>query len=250
MRSRLLRCGFLAMVATGVALASPSSAKALLTVTFSQAGFASVTITDQSAVGGGGLSGDLNPTLGHIATLGTYGSYTITIDTASSNAPDAIQPATLTSNITAFANTLNANPLIVTAVETAYIVPPPGSALMNTEFSLTNPNAATTFTSTLQGTADGDPSTLHVLTNGGFLQEDKTTIINVNPFTMQIVTTLLITSGTGTTNNVQPNGTLTVSNVVPAPPSVILALAGLPMIGLFGWLRARRKSVESLGAVA
>jgi len=273
MRFRLLRTGFLAMVAVGVVLAVPASSHAVFTLTLSQTGFANLTITDNVAP-------DQNGTLGVIATtqelLGptggglVYGDYRIGI---TSQAFSFVGSGS--ANLTAITNvvvtrigTTNTNALQLVMSESSF-GSAPFEAMPNGLYNLNNSltvnahyiNSTTTPTTvadpgiaglTVSSTASATPNlatTPTVTSNSSVFSGSSNTLFNktATPFTMSHT---LVVTGVNVNQAVQFQASSVLTNVTPAPSSVVLALAGLPMIGLFGWLRARRKNVEMAGSIA
>jgi hypothetical protein len=224
-----------------VALAAPQPASAAFTVTLSQTGFASQVITDGSAP-------DVSPTTGLIVFSGlSYGTYSIDVDASSSNSTLLDLPARIRSNVTLHNTTSSAALLTITVTDTNFQVPPVGQATLRTTLSLTadggvSSNVATT------GIAQGHPLALLAVLNGGGFRDDTVGFqLGSNPYTISVVTAVSETTANLT---LQPNAIAEVTNATPAPASAVLALASLPMIGLFGWLRRRRQSLDIAGSVA
>lgn len=208
-----------AALAVAVLLGTSYPAQAAFTLTFHEAGFADQTVTD---VGGTGV----------ISYNGSFGTFRIQGNFATSNSADGVQPAQLTIANTSISST-GGGTLTVTLADTGFTAPGTGSAFLDTQLSTTQLPANSTVTShsAVNGTAGGN---VQLTTVGGGLREDIANI-GTNPYTLSNVTTFVLNSN----GTVQFTG-ITTATAVPAPAGVVLALTGLPVLGL-GWLRRRRK---------
>jgi len=215
-----------AALAVAVLLGTSYPARAAFSLTLHETGFADQTITDNGA-------GDLSSATGGVITFaGTYGTFDIQISVGTSNSASGAQPAQLTINNTSITSTSGGS-LTVTLTDTGFTAPGTGNAFLDTQLSTTQLPLGSTVTShsEVNGTAGGDVA---LNTVSGGLREDIVAI-GTTPYTLSNVTTFNL-AGAGT---LQFTG-ITTATAVPAPAGVVLALTGLPVLGL-GWLRRRRK---------
>lgn len=202
-----------------------------------QAGF---TLTLQE----GATTQTFNLTSGQLNTVGpiTIGDYQVTV-TARDSAPgvDPVFGAALVSQntFTVSANSPAAAPLVVTVQDNTF-----NSAGFGTPTVLTN-SLSTTLISSGTVVAHGflNSGTTADLTltgptlSGSLINSALVAGPGGSTFTLGNVATVSFT-GSGTQ---QANFTVTTLAAVPAPPTVVAALTGLPLLGLCGWLRRRRK---------
>jgi hypothetical protein len=230
--NRIRNCLPLVALLVGTAvLGAPTRANAAFTLTLHETGFTDVVVTDNNI-----LSGDVNPATGQISYVFAFGTFTGNIISSMSNSADAVDPAhlsTTTLNVTGVAG----SSLTVTVEDTGFTVPAIGPASMLSEISNTQSplsNATITYQSFLNG-AGGT-----VLTESGVAGDVKASdavTIGTNPYTLKSVTNISLKLG-GTVNTTG----ITEVSAVPVPAGLVLALTGMPFLGIGCWLRRRTKA--------
>lgn len=211
-----------------VILGEPPPAHAGFVLTLQRAGYADKVVQD------GGAS-DASTMAGVITFSGNYGGFDIQVTTGSSNSASGKEPAQLTINslsITSASGGTGSDSLVLTLKDTEFTVPAPGPVLMTSQLSTTQAPQGTNvkFQSFLNSAA----GTILSLNGVGGKTVTDVTSIGATPYSLTNVTTISMTqSGT-----VQTTGITMVAT--PVPSSALLALAGLPVLGGYSWLRRRK----------
>ena len=174
-----------------------------------------------------------------------FGDFLFTGTFATSNASSMSSPATLTLSQASIRNSDRGDrTLTITVQDTGFYVPA-GPVRVDTElFALDMSHGGSVSSySLVDGVQAGDTVTR---TGAGYSISSGNTNTTNLPYTLTNVTT--VTLGRG--GYAISNGGTTVSPVAsaPAPASVVMALAGAPVLGLFGWLRGRRNPVREVVA--
>jgi hypothetical protein len=217
-----------------VILGAPQAADAGFTLTLRQSGYADKIVTDDVAA-----SGDNSATTpGFINFSSTYGDFFIQATFGSSNSLSEQIPATLsiTSMSISFSGGTPSGPLQLILEDTGFKAPGAMNVVMQSQLSSTMLPVGSSVT--FQSFLDGDDGTLLSLNSvDGAVANDSVTISGT-PYTLKNVTTISM-SQSGIVN------TTGVTSVAPVPSSALLALAGLPVLGGFSWLRRRKVSTAS-----
>jgi len=233
---------FLWAVLAGTALFwAPSPAQASFTLTISD-GTNSVTVNDNnspagSSSGATGLPLDLDGQSGSIIYSGSVGVFNINITTGTSNAPGTPSLAQLTINNTSItsAGFLGTKTLTFTLADDGFTSPTGNNLLLQSQVSTTQLPANTNVT--YQSYVDLTPGTpLSLNTVGGAIGFDSVNVTNTS-FTLTSVTTFTL-NGTGAMETVQFTGLTALA--VPGPAGAVLALVGIPSMGIGCWLRRRK----------
>jgi hypothetical protein len=212
------------VLAAGAVLAGPSPARATFTLTLHETGFTDAVYGDNGA-GVIFISG------------GSFGDFAFQADIATSNSQSGVAPATLTINQLAFRNQAQGSKsLTITIQDDGFTAPSPGQVIMTTQLatiSLTNAGDTVSERSYLNGVG-GTLLSLGTAPSGDKVQDvvQETS----SPYTLTNVTTLNLSKG----GMIASVGSTTVAT--PAPAGALLALTGVPFLGL-GLLR-RRKAAQ------
>jgi hypothetical protein len=224
-------------------------AHAILTVRFVQPGFGLVSVSD----GGGG---DVNPLPNAITIAVDYGSFTGflpgtgLIINASTNSPATAQPNGFITNTTVEARNTSASAatLHVTTNATGFVDPGDAGDGMIVRTGLTAVNIVGTTTASVDSFFDLAPAG-----SAGPVTVDGTTPVAVDSDTVGVVragatydlrNTLHITAGAGASSSI----TGRTDALLPAPASLLMALIGSPLVGLYYGLR--RKFNQGRPAIA
>ena len=221
-------------------LGAPTEAQAAFKLTIAESGGASVTIED-------GGSGDLASQSGTIMFAGALGDFNIQLSMGTSTAnPNGIGPAQLTINNTSISSGgfSGTRTITITLEDTGFTSPGVGNGNMLSQLSTTQVPTGTsvTFQSILDnpGTGNDYSGTLLSLNTVGGSSANDFVEIGSSPYTLRNVTTYtMVGQGSGNMITVQSTGATVVT---PAPAGLILALSGLPVLGLGCWLRRRGKA--------
>jgi len=218
-----------ALLVGATILGAPTQAHAGFTLNISD-GSNSVAVTDNGA-------GDLDPATGQIIFSGAIGVFNINITVGTSNAPGTPTLAQLTINNTSIttAGFTGNKTLTFSLQDTGFFLPTGTNLNLVSQLSTTQlpANTNVTYQSFLNAQAG---TQLSLNTVGGATGVDAVSVTNT-PFSLTSVSTFHI-AGTGTSETVQFTGLTAVA--VPAPAGVVLALTGLPFLGLGCWLRRRK----------
>jgi hypothetical protein len=244
----------LPIAAVAVLLSGASATRADFELKISSSTGASVTIADGSALDqsqpGGGP-----PVDGVIVFVGSVGGFTLNVDTGISKPVDgASDNPHMDLSYSATKTTGAAETLTIQLTDTDFTKTP---AKLDANIGGTNASGTTTTfrtffdnTNTVFGTGGGSSPLLSFLLAGGFSGSTSMNVTGVSPYSLTMVVTLTSPAVSGRPGSGKTlSGDAELLNVVPAPSSAILALAGLPVIGLMGWLR-RRRMIAPIGSVA
>jgi hypothetical protein len=235
----------LVFVLAGAAiLAAPAPARAAFQMTLTEVNVnTGTTIASTTVVDNG--SGDQSSMSGVIGFLGSLGDFNIQLSVGTSNSQYGVQPAQLTiNNVSIDSNGIalgQTRQVIITLQDTGFTAPDPGHAVMTSQLSTTQlpTGSNVTFQSFLNSSAG---TQLSLATVGGAAVDDQVTI-GSSPYTLKDVTTYTIQGqGTGFGKGITVQSTGLTSVVAPAPGGAVLALAGVPFLGLGCWLRRRKKA--------
>ncbi len=223
------RLTLMALLAGAIIMGVPPPAGADFRLTLHQDGFADRTITDNSIY-------DLSPTTtGVIVYSGTFGTFTITAEIGTSNSTAGVEPAALTINQLSIASP-SGGTLTITLSDDGFTAPQAGQQVaMRSQLSSTSltSGGSVSFQSYLEGVG-GTVLTLGTANPNG-IEATDIRMLGATPYTLSNVTTVtLAPSGV-----LQSTGTTTVMN--PAPAGLVLALTGVPLLGIGAWLRRFRK---------
>jgi hypothetical protein len=247
-RLRSLLAAVAGLLVGGAIFGMPTSANASFTLTLTETGGPSITITDNQV----GPPADANPAVGTITVVAlTVGDFTVSVQTSISNAAQGVLPATVTTNVTAFNNDAGQSHILtIVSSDTGFTVPASSTKVaMSTNLADSSPLSVSglsdTFFSTL-GVTNGTLLTVTSPTAHSGPVSDVETIPS-NPYTLS--NTLAITvvgaapvGGLGNANGeVQAQGTTQVTPV-PVPAGVFLVLSAVPALG-FSRLLKRRQAV-------
>ncbi len=227
----LLRSQFgrVLILALAVGWATPLAANAAFTLKLSDG------VNSQSFTDG---DGD-----GVIFVMASIGDFMFSGNVATSNAGSGSVPARLTLGQTSLRNNASGvRTLTITIEDTGFMVPV-GSVHVDTQLAAVgsfNAGESISMTSYINGGQVG--STLSLSNGSDGVSTSDITTIGVSPYTIRSVTTLTL----GGSGYVVTSGSTEVAPT-PAPATAIAALAGVPILGAFGWLR-RRKARQSLTA--
>jgi len=229
---------------------SPATTQATFSVTIGVTGAnsGSITAVDQGA-------NDSNSNPGFITLNTSHGTFVAGItskqgslnasSTQSQDPPDPPGLETLEGSSFQFLNTNSGTVTVtVTLTDTVDVVSKGYLSNFVNTYQLgtaagSNSNVTSaTITSTLDGTVTAGPMSL-----GGPSQQ--ATFFIIAPGSYTLTTTITLVMGANSSISFDGGGQLTPT---PAPSSAYLALAGLPVIGLAGWLR-RRKAGSAVQAV-
>ncbi len=221
----------LALLAAVAVMAMPPPARADFTLTLHEQGYSDVVIHDNGA-------GDTSSQTGLITYSGNFGSFLITAEIGSSNSTAGSQPAYLTINQFSMQNYSSGTGVLqITLQDTGFTAPNPGPVFMQTQLSTTSvlaTGSSVSIQSALNGTA-GTAITLPTDPSGTSVTDQMT--IGTSPYTLSNVTTVTLVAG----GVLQSTGSTTVAT--PAPGGLMLALTGLPVLGLgLGWRRLRKRA--------
>jgi hypothetical protein len=212
-----------------VMLGAPTQAHATFTLRL-QSGANDLTVTDND-------SNDLSVASGVITFGGSFGSFFVQVTTGSSNSASATEPAQITINNLSITGA-SSSTLTLTLTDTSFVVPPPGPALMQSQLSTTQIPQGTTVT--YQSFVHGSPGTLLSLNSvDGDVVFDLMTVPST-PYTLSSISTFAL----GAAGTVQTTG-ITQLSAVPAPAGLVIALTGMPVLGVGTWLRRRKAVVEA-----
>jgi len=202
-------------------MAMPPPAKADFMLTLHEQGYRDVTVSDNGT--------------GFIAYGGGFGSFFIQGDFGYSNSNTGVEPATLTINQLSIQNTSGTGTLQITLTDTGFMVPHAGPAVMNSQLSTTSltGTGSVSFQSFLNGVG-GTKLTLGTAPSGTSATDAMT--ISSDPYTLSNITTVTLGAG----GLLQSTGTTTVTT--PAPGALMLALTGLPLLGVGAWRRLRKRA--------
>lgn len=241
------KLAMIAVAATIALMGDSTTARADFRLRLSEAGFAD--FETPTIVGGTTILNQV------------FGNYTISFTAVSSNTPGLSTLATLnlTSVVVYRNNTASgtAAPLVITVSATNYSSPSPPVTL-DTAFSY---NTATIVgpasisessyldpSNTLYGQPAGTSLTgfTNAALSGSASDSSNLSLSPINYAGLysltHVMSITLSTQGSSFANNLNSGGINSeVVNAVPAPSSAILALASLPIIGLFGFARRRRQ---------
>jgi hypothetical protein len=259
MRFSLLKSGFAAVIAVGLALVSPSKSEATFVIQLEQAGAPAsrVTIADNGAFGAGpGTGVDSNGAPGTIVWSGSVGTFTIAITTG-------LTSGTGVTYTHLSVSTVGPGDLLIKVANTGYTNTTSGLYLNSDVTNNSAPNPITVEYTSYANTANDQffatttpfdftvpagsatVSTLAPLGTSPNFDHQQTEFTAAGAFSLASSTVIHFT-GAGQTANITGNTYVTPS---PAPSSAILAIAALPIIGLLGWMR-RRKAVAPAMSVA
>lgn len=213
-------------------LGGPAAADAAFTLRLHQNGYTDAVVTDN-------VSGDGSSAVGVISFSGSFGDFQIQVTIGSSNSQAEKTPAQLSiisMSITSWDGVVVPSaPLVLTLQDDGFKVPAPGPVLMTSQLSTTQAPQGTNVS--FQSFLDSSGGTTLSLNGVGGTSVVDPVNIGTTPYTLTNVTTITMTNG-GTVNT---TGITYVAT--PAPSSAMLALASLPALGCFSWLRRRKMPV-------
>jgi len=253
---------FAAMTAAAVLL-GPPSARADFEVEFTFGGATIlVDATTQTVTSSGGAStagASFNFSAGTvsinnltISPTGATGGFKISATIADSNSPGGKVATIDTSSLSILNQTGTAgnSTLVLTTGDTGFTSPSGPSVGLTSTISATaagtnSANASVLFNSYLDttnaqfGTQQGTPTILlSPLSPGSSLSGDTSAALTGTPSPYSLTEVAKITLANGDKLTDLSSGT----TVVPAPAGLALALTGLPLLGLGGWLRRRKQA--------
>jgi hypothetical protein len=205
-------------------LGTQTQAHAAFTLTITTSGGGSASVTDNGA-------GDFDSRIGVINYSNTIGNISIQGDFATSNSSTNAIPPELSIINTSITGAAGAT-VTVTLEDTGFNVPAPGSYGMESQLSLTSTSigGAVAYTSSFNGTPG---TTINFPSSPSGTSVFDSIVISSTPYTLSSVTQINF----GTAGLIQTTG---ITRVVPAPAGLALVLAGLPLLGGYGWLRRRK----------
>ncbi len=245
-RFRKLLLGVMA-IALAVFLVAPSSARAQLTIEVSTDGGATFTkITGSSTFASGSVT--------------TAGGTTIGVQ-GSSNAPSGSQTAQISQVQLAINNGGSGTDTfhLIVAVSDTNFKSPAGQAGLTSSLSGSVAAGAVTGTGTFQSIVDynnhlfgGFPGIPGGASSGNSFSTGPQSFTITSSFNNTVTGTTIATIPFAMSNEfdignlsigsgAQLGLTGTTTLAVPAPPTAVLALGGLPLLGLGGWLRRRKQ---------
>jgi hypothetical protein len=218
--------GRVAILALAVGLGVPLTANATFTLTL-QSGNYYEEFTDTN--GDGIIS----------VHVGGFNGFDFQGDFATSNSQTGELPAVLTlTQASVRSNRGDMRNLTITLIDDDFSAPSMGPAVVTTRLGALDlrDNGSVTMTSFV----DDDQVGRVRLTETGYGEDTEETQIGRSPYTLRSVTTirlgaggvLLSTGSTEVNSGVSP---------VPAPATAVMALAGVPVLGAFGWFRRRNR---------
>jgi hypothetical protein len=211
-------------------LGLPPPAHAAITLTIAEAGFQPVVVA--YADNGNGV----------ISYAGSVGDFNIQWTFGYSNAPGTGNLAELAINNSSVSTQgfTGDRTLTITLKDDSFYAPAntPGLSLVSQLATTQLPgNSNVTFQSFL----DNNPGYLLTLdTIGGVTTSNSVSVTNT-PYTLANVTTYTV-HGQGTGNQLLVQSTGLTAVTTPAPPGVVLTLAGIPFVGFGCWLRRRQRA--------
>lgn len=228
-----IRTLVVALVAWAGAWATPPPARA---------GF-SITLTD---MGTGAQTPFTAPVGVNTINTGfiTVGNFTVDV-TARTNSPggqinglgvaDRLQDITITTSN----NSFGSDTLVFQVISTGFTVP----GVLGGTVEITNtlassavdPGGSGTLTSSVMGISTYTTPAV-TLSSVGSVSSSGSFTLDANPYTVYNTMNIMLAGG----DSAQFTGTTTVT--APAPPGVVLALSGIPVLGLGCWLRRRRRT--------
>jgi hypothetical protein len=235
-------------VATAVVLLAAGTARAgLLQVTFHEAGFSDVTITDR--IGGVGDPNDLNPVANQILALipANFTDYSGSVSVSSNNpGTAALGTLNLNPNVPALTGAAaGASPLIITATQTGFSLPGGlGSTLKLT--STLAVSGLTSGTVGLTGSIDSTSTPPQSLSAPGTNTQNLTHLIGATYSLTAQTSITLSSSGDSANFSATENTALVAASAVPEPSS--LALLTLGGFGLAVWRRWKGKRRQNTPA--
>jgi hypothetical protein len=217
--------GRVVVLALALGLGVPLTANAAFTLTLSSNGY-SETFHETS------------PGVISVSEFGLNG-FLFQGDFATSNSHTGQSPAYLTLTQASVRNwwTGGIRELTITLVDTDFVAPL-GQVNVNTNLVALDLNGSGNIRSQsfVNGVQVGDDVTL---AGAGSGRSSGSTFIEGNRYTLSSVTTIRLGQG----GILLSNGSTEVSPV-PAPATVVMALAGVPVLGAFGWMRRRVRSAS------
>jgi hypothetical protein len=224
---------FAAFLGFGV-LGVVTPARASFTLTLRETGFSDMVVTD-------GGANDMASGAGQIVYVGAFGHFAITLDTATTtNGTPLINTVggriQVTANVTRDGTPGDAT-LELLLSDDSFTAPfASGHSLdFSSQIATTGSAGTIAFQSTYTDAGNNVVLTNPLVTLPAVGNEVHTTLIR-DGATYTLASDTQITLGALT--NAAITGTTTVNT--PAPGSLVLALAGLPLFGMVGWLRRRR----------
>jgi hypothetical protein len=228
--------GRVLLLALAVGLGVPLTANATFTLTLSSGDLPDQVFTDSD--GNGVIT----------VSVSNYNGFSFQGDFATSNALSGQVPAYLTLTQASVRNWWDrgVRDLTITIEDDGFYAPL-GHVDVTTQLLALDlfGNGDITTRSYLNGVQVGDDV---VLNESGVGQSSGSAFIGGNGYTLKSVTTInlgqagiLLSSGN---TQVTPQGNVNVSPV-PAPSTAVMALAGVPVLGAFGWFRRRVRSVSA-----
>ncbi len=244
------------IVAAGIALVigvfSPRPAHAAFTLTLSETGFASRTITWGSPPNNSLSGGDLFLGFGSGPPNSvTYGTFVFSQISAisTSNSPvlnNGLADVSITmSNLT---STNASKTLVVTATDTGFTFPYSSDTVLSTGSATINPPGApgkATFSGTVSNVHDTVLAPPLILIPGSHGGSTSQTIVSASTFnpdaTPYTITSVYTITGLKTKPNqfVSIGGNIELTSTTPAPASLALAAAGFCLIGGGAWLKGK-----------
>jgi len=213
-----------------VLLGAPSQARAGFTLTIAEGGGPSVVVNDNGV-------GDSASASGLISFVGTVGDFSIQASIGSSNAPGTAKLAQLTiNNLSISALGFSGDKTLTITLQDDSFTSPTGHQGMESQLSVSLLPVSSTVT--FQSFLNGNGGTLLSLSGVGGKTADDSVNISSTPYTLENITTYTIHgAGSGNALTIQTTG---ITAVMPAPPGLLLALTGMPCLGLGCWLRRRK----------
>lgn len=171
----------------------------------------------------------------------TIGDFTVS-DTAFSNSAQAAPAAKTAVNTLSIANnSMGFATLTVQVTDNGFQIPTPGPVILTSSNASTNTLMSGESISYTSKLIDGSNTTTsptlvyNSVGGSGFNNKNSTdALLTVDPFTLTSLTTITVAGG----DELQSNGTTMLAT--PAPAGIVLALTGLPLLGL-GLLRRRMR---------
>jgi hypothetical protein len=217
-------------------LGAPTQAQAGFSMTLSDSDGNFVTVNDNSLA-------DSDSRSGVIGFFGALGSFNIQLSVGTSNAPGTEHLAQLTINNTSISSAgFNGDKTITLTLEdTGFTSPQPQPGKPVTmDSQLATTALPTGSTVTFQSFLDGAAGTKLILNKVDGASVSDEVFVSGNPFTLKNITTYTVKGqGANIPLTVQSSG-ITVAHL-PAPAGVVLAMTGLPVVGLACWLRRKAK---------